>query len=478
MTVGSPARHILKFTIPLLIGNLFQQLYNMVDSIVVGRYVSAHALAAVGACGSLNFLFFSLSSGLAVGIGIIAAQYFGANDEKQLKKTIANSFYVLASAALLVTLIGVLFAGPILRLLQTPEEYVADSINYFRVTCLGIIGIAIYNGVAALLRAVGDSKTPLYFLILSSIINVSLDLVFVIYFDLGVVGVALATIIAQAVAAIVSIIYAYKKVSYFRLGKKDLRPDFSMIRDSFKLGSPVAVQNSMIAVSCIALQAVVNGFGADVASAYTITGRIEQLVQQPYGSLGMALTSYTGQNIGAKKQERVVEGYRKATLTVLAFSIVMLGLFFFLGRYICGIFVKEEAAEVIALGARALRITSPFYFALGMIYVPRAVLNGCGDTGFALINGMTEVVCRIVFANVLTRIPVLGYWGIWITTGLTWTFTAIVCVARYRSGKWRYKALEHGVKEPVKPIEKEQRKGCSAFDTAKRQPQASRTRAS
>ena len=443
MTVGNPTRHILKFTLPLLIGNLFQQLYNMVDSIVVGRYVSAHALAAVGACGSLNFLFFSLSSGLSVGIGIIAAQYFGANDEKQLKKTIANSIYVLASAAAVVTLIGVIFARPILQLLQTPDVYINDSIDYFRVTCIGIIGVAFYNGVAALLRAVGDSKTPLYFLILSSIINVGLDLLFVICFGMGVVGVGLATIIAQAVSAVVSMIYAYHKVSYFRLSKKDLHPDTSMIRDSFRLGAPVAFQNSMIAVSCIALQAVVNGFGPDVASAYTITGRIEQLVQQPYGSLGMALTSYAGQNIGAKKQERVVEGFRKATLIVLIFSLIMLPLFFFFGKYICGIFVKEEAADVIALGAKALRITSPFYFALGMIYVPRAVLNGCGDTGFAMINGLTEVVCRILFSNILTRIAFLDYWGIWITTGLTWGVTALVCVLRYRGGKWRYKALEH-----------------------------------
>lgn len=443
MTVGNPTRHILKFTLPLLIGNLFQQLYNMVDSIVVGRYVSAHALAAVGACGSLNFLFFSLSSGLSVGIGIIAAQYFGANDEKQLKKTIANSIYVLSSAAIVVTLIGVIFARPILQLLQTPDVYINDSIDYFRVTCIGIIGVAFYNGVAALLRAVGDSKTPLYFLILSSIINVGLDLLFVICFDMGVVGVGLATIIAQAVSAVVSIIYAYHKVSYFRLCKKDLHPDTSMIRDSFRLGAPVAFQNSMIAVSCIALQAVVNGFGPDVASAYTITGRIEQLVQQPYGSLGMALTSYAGQNIGAKKQERVVEGFRKATLIVLVFSLIMLPLFFFFGKYICGIFVKEEAADVIALGAKALRITSPFYFALGMIYVPRAVLNGCGDTGFAMINGLTEVVCRILFSNILTRIAFLDYWGIWITTGLTWGVTALVCVLRYRGGKWRYKALDH-----------------------------------
>ena len=343
----------------------------------------------------------------------------------------------------MVTLIGVIFARPILQLLQTPAVYINDSIAYFRVTCIGIIGVAFYNGVAALLRAVGDSKTPLYFLILSSIINVGLDLLFVICFDMGVVGVGLATIIAQAVSAIVSMIYAFHKVSYFRLSRKDLHPDYSMIRDSFRLGAPVAFQNSMIAVSCIALQAVVNGFGPDVASAYTITGRIEQLVQQPYGSLGMALTSYAGQNIGAKKQERVVEGFRKATLIVLIFSLIMLPLFFFFGKYICGIFVKEEAADVIALGAKALRITSPFYFALGMIYVPRAVLNGCGDTGFAMINGLTEVVCRILFSNILTRIAFLDYWGIWITTGLTWGVTALVCVVRYKGGKWRYKALEH-----------------------------------
>lgn len=442
MTVGNPTRHILKFTLPLLIGNLFQQFYNMVDQIVVGRFVGAHAIGAVGACGSLNFLFFSLSSGFAVGIGVIAAQYFGAGDEKQLKKTIANAIYVLTSAALVVTLIGYIFADKILRFLNTPEEYVLDSISYFRVTCLGIIGVAFYNGVAALMRAVGDSKTPLYFLILSSVLNVGLDLMFVLAFGMGVFGVGLATIIAQAISAVASMVYAYKKISYFRLSKADLKPDFSMIRDSFKLSSPVAFQNSIIAISCISLQSVVNGFGPDVASTYTICNRIEQIVQQPYGSLGMALTSYAGQNMGAKKEDRVIEGFRKSTLIVLAFSIFMLPILFFLGKYIIGVFVtEEEAAIVIELGRTGLRITSPFYFGLGMVYVPRAVLNGCGDTGFAMVNGMTEVVCRIVFANILIHTP-LDYWGVWLTNGLTWAFTAIVCVVRYASGKWKAKGLE------------------------------------
>ena len=208
MTTGSPARHILKFALPLLLGNLFQQLYNMVDSLVVGNYVGADALAAVGACGSMNFLFFSLSSGLAIGIGIIVAQFFGAGDEDNVRKTIANSIYVLAGAALTVSIIGIVFCPAILRLLQTPADIIGDSITYMRTTCAGIIFIAMYNGIASMLRALGDSKTPLYFLMISSVINVVLDLVFVLNLDLGVLGVALATIIAQAVSAITCIVYA------------------------------------------------------------------------------------------------------------------------------------------------------------------------------------------------------------------------------------------------------------------------------
>ena len=197
---------------------------------------------------------------------------------------------------------------------STPETIIGDSLIYMQTTCVGIIAIAMYNGVASILRALGDSKTPLYFLILASIVNVILDLVFVLGLGLGVFGVALATIISQAVSAITSMIYAYHKVPYFHLKKKQLRPDKEIIFKSYRLGIPVALQNSMIAVSCMALQGVVNQFGETVMAAYTITGRIEQIVQQPYGSLGMALTTYAGQNIGAGKVERVGQGYRRAVL--------------------------------------------------------------------------------------------------------------------------------------------------------------------
>lgn len=439
MTKGSPIGHIIKFTLPLLLGNLFQQLYNMVDSIVVGNYVGADALAAVGACSSMNFLFFSLSSGLAIGIGIIVAQYFGAGDEENVRSTIANAIYVLAGAAILVSLIGVLFSPFILRLLQTPDAVIGDSITYMRTTCAGIIFIAAYNGIAAMLRALGDSKTPLYFLIVSSIINVALDLTFVQVLDWRVFGVALATIIAQAVSAVTCMIYAYHKVEYFRLTREQLAFRPQIVDRSIRLGVPIALQNSMIAVSCMALQGVVNTFGETIMASYTVIGRIEQVVQQPYSSLGMALTTYCGQNMGAGRTDRVKKGFRQATIMVLVFSLCLIPIAYLFGEQIVGIFVKER--DVIEIGAKAIRINSLCYFGLGMIYVPRAVLNGCGDTGFAMINGATEVVCRVVFSQILTRIPILGYWGIWLTTGVTWVTTALVCVVRYFQGNWLWKKV-------------------------------------
>ncbi len=429
MTIGSPLKHILTFALPLLVGNLFQQLYNMVDSIVVGNYVGANALAAVGSCGSMNFLFFSLSSGLGIGIGVIVSQYFGAKDEENVRATIANSIYVLGVAAIVVSILGVILSPYILRLLSTPDAIIGDATVYMRTTCSGIIAIACYNGVASILRALGDSRTPLYFLILSSIINVILDLLFVRAFGMGVFGVAIATIIAQAISAISCLCYAYRKISYFRLTKQQLKPRWNIIFRSFRLGVPIALQNSMIAVSCMALQGVVNQFGETVVAAYTITGRIEMIIQQPYGSLSTALTTYSGQNIGAGNKERVAKGFRQATFVALIFSIVMLPVMFLFGTQIVGIFVNE--GEVIAIGAKALRISSFFYFGLGMIYVPRAVLNGCGDAAFAMINGLTEVVCRIGYSQMFTRIPILGYWGVWITTVATWVTTAVVCVWRY-----------------------------------------------
>ncbi|MDD3660460.1 MAG: MATE family efflux transporter [Lachnospiraceae bacterium] len=439
MTQGSPVNHILGFSIPLLAGNLFQQLYNMVDSIVVGNYVGANALAAVGACGSLNFLFFALSSGIAIGIGVIVSQYFGAGDEEHVRKTIANSIYILSVSAVTVSILGMIYTPWILTLLDTPDAIFQDAVIYMRTTCAGIPAIAAYNGIASILRALGDSKTPLKYLIFACILNVILDLLFVLQFDMAVFGVALATIISQLVSAAACVIFAYQKVELFRLTKEQMVPEKNIIINSVKLGIPIAFQNSLIAISCLVLQRVVNGYGETVVAAFTITSRVEQFIQQPYASVSMAVSTFTGQNVGAGRIDRVREGFRKSVIMSLGFSILMLPVAFIFGEQIVSLFVREK--EVVRMGATALKITSICYFPLAMIYMPRALMNGAGDAAFAMINGLTEVACRIGFSVLFASIPFIGHWGVWITTGATWTVTAIVCLLRYFSGVWINKGM-------------------------------------
>lgn len=439
MTEGSPTKLLLKFTIPMLIGNLFQQLYNMVDSIIVGKFVGANALASVGATGSLNFLFFSMSFGIAAGVGVVISQYFGAEKPDMVERGIANGMYLLAAVSVVMSLVGVFSARGVLMLLNTPEVILEDAIIYMQVSCGGILAIAAYNGVASVLRALGDSKTPLYFMVVACFINIGLDLLFVIEFNWSVFGVALATIIAQLVAAIGSFIYALVRIPYFRVSKEHRRIRPNIVSQCFRLGIPIALQNSLIAVSCIFLQRVVNGFGESLVAANTALGRIEQIVQQPYCSLGAALTTYTGQNIGAGKIDRVKQGYRAGFICVAVFSLIMLIPGQFFGRQIMEIFVSDEA--VIEIGAKGLSITSWFYFFLGMIYVARSVLNGSGDAMYAMINGLMEVAGRVGLAKPLTMIPVIGMWGVFFTTGLTWMITGIVSMMRYHKGKWMTKGI-------------------------------------
>lgn len=439
MTEGNPVTLLLAFTVPMLIGNLFQQFYNMVDSIIVGKFVGSTALASVGATGSLNFLFFSMSFGISAGVGVVVSQYFGAGRDEMIEKGIMNGFYLLTIVSLIMSFLGIVSARGILVLLNTPVTIIDDAVVYMRVSCGGIIAIAAYNGVAAILRALGDSKTPLYFMIVSCFVNIGLDFLFVIGFGWSVFGVAFATVIAQLIAAVGAFAYALLKVPYFRVKKSNREWETLIVKKCFTLGFPIALQNSLIAISCIVLQRVVNGFGEDVVAANTALGRIEQLVQQPYSSLGAALTAYTGQNIGAGKIDRVKKGYKVGFVSVLIFSLLMLIPAQLFGRQIVGIFVSKE--EVIAIGAKGMSITSVCYFFLGMIYVARSVLNGAGDATYAMINGIMEITGRVGFARPLTMIPMIGMWGIFLTTGLTWTLTGIVSMIRYHRGKWIHKGI-------------------------------------
>lgn len=435
MREGTPWKLLLQFAVPLFIGNIFQQLYNMVDSVIVGNFVSTNALGAIGTTNSLTFFFFSLVGGLSVGIGIIVAQFFGASDEEKVREVIGNAVWIIAIGTVVMAIIGFFAARPLLVLLRTDPIILNDAVNYLKVTSLGICCIGLYNGVSGILRALGDSKTPLIFLIVASITNVILDLIFVLVFGWGVVGAAVATAFSQFLSAISCIIYAYKTNTYFKLKKSDFRPRMKIVKKTLRLGIPVALQNSLIAISLIVLQAIVNSYGADFTTAFTVVSRIETLVQQPFMSIGAAVSTFTGQNLGAGNIKRVIKGFNSANVINAIFVAVIMLLFWIFTPQIVSIFGGNE--KVLGIAVDGLRITCCFYIFLGTIYTTRNVLNGAGDAMFSLFTGIVECIGRVGFAYPLTLIPFMGSYGVFYATGITWLLNGLFSLVRYKHGKWK-----------------------------------------
>ena len=429
MTTGSPVKHILVFSVPLLLGNIFQQFYNLADSIIVGKFINADALAAIGVTSSITFLFFAICNGFASGGGILVSQSFGRGDTKEVKNYIANTGYIMIILPFVVGVLAFFLANPILRILDTPEDIFEDALLYIRLMCIGLLFVSVYNYVSSILRALGNSKTPLYFLIFSCVLNVLLDLLFVCVFKQGVFGAGIATLISQLASVILCLFYAFRFNEYFRFCTKDLQFNRTVFIQTIKLGVPLSLQFSLIAISCMALQRVVNAYGAVAVAAFTATSRIEQIIHQPYQTLSAALSTFCGQNYGAKKNDRVLNGYRKTVLMMLIFTIVMVPLIQIFAEEISAIFVDE--VEVINMSAKALRITSYFYVFLGMIYVVRGILNGLGDAFFALFNGIVEVIGRFTVPFILTAIPLFGLWGIWWSVGIVWFVSGFTAWIRY-----------------------------------------------
>ena len=438
MTEGNPLALLSVFALPLLIGNLFQQAYNMADSMIVGQMLGANALAAVGATGSISFLFFSFFSGISGGCGIVTAQFFGAGKDTKVCKAIANSAYITLASSLLTGVLAFLMVPTVLTWLGTPPEILPDAITYMRMTSASVPLIAIYNYASSMQRALGDSRAPLYFLVFSCLLNVGLDLLFVGTFGLGVFGAALATMLAQLLAGAGSLLYAFRRNPYFRLSRESLAFDRPIAKKAIRLGLPLALQWSLIAISTTALQSVVNSFGATAMAAYTATNRLEQLVQQPFGSMSMALSTYAGQNMGAGKMQRIRLGFRDSLLAMIAVAAGMTLIMQLCGESLVSLFVQEK--DVIVLGGKALKITSLFYVFLGIIYVSRGVLNGIGDAVFSLINGVVEIVGRVGLPLLLLGLTSAGVWSIWITAGVTWLLAGVSCILRYIS--WRKKTGE------------------------------------
>ncbi len=438
MTEGNPVSLILLFSVPMLIGNLFQQVYNLVDSVIVGKYVNADALAAIGATGSVTFLFFAICNGIGSGGGIITSQYFGKKDDEAVKSCIVNTGYIMLVFPIIVGIIAYILTIPILKLLDTPVEILNDAADYMKIMCVGLVFVSLYNYISSMLRALGDSKTPLFFLIFSCLLNTGLDFLFVVGFNMSVRGAGIATIISQFVSGVGCILYAMKTNSYFKFTKENMKFNKHITMSILKLGIPLSLQFSLIAISCMALQKVVNSFGKTTVAAFSATSRIEQIIHQPYQTLGAALSTFTGQNYGANLKDRVKEGYKKSLMIMVIFSIIMLPIMQLFSENIVRIFVDEE--PVIVMGAKALRITSYFYVMLGTIYTVRGVLNGLGDSIFALINGIVEVIGRFTVPIILVAIPAIGLWGIWWSVGIVWSLAGITALMRYFS--FRNKVLK------------------------------------
>ncbi|MCR5142797.1 MAG: MATE family efflux transporter [Ruminococcus sp.] len=439
MTEGSVTGNIVRFTLPLLAGNLLQQTYNVADTLIVGKYLGDTTLAAVGATGSITYLFYALCIGLSIGAGVLISQHFGAGRLERVRADIVNSAAVTLIFALAATLPAVMFARPLLKMLGVRAALIGRSVTYMRIASAGTVCVAAYNWINSVMRGLGDSKTPLIFLGVSTVLNVGLDLLFVMVFGMGVGGAAFATVLAQGVSAASCIVYCFRTNADIRPRGEELHTDPVLMKKCVTFGLPIAAQNGLVCISMIALQSVTNGFSDSVMAAYTASMRIEQLVQQPFISLNAAVSAFTGQNIGAGKQERAVSGMKSALKIGSVFAIVMFVVFTLFGRSIVGFFVSGR--RTIAIGAAALIMTGCCYIPLGAIHIVRGFLNGTGDTGFALVNGLTEVICRIGFSLILTRIAFIGWRGIWITTSITWVATAAVCIIRYKRGSWRLKML-------------------------------------
>ena len=429
MTTGNPVKLILVFSIPLLIGNIFQQFYNLADSIIVGKFINADALAAIGVTSSLTFFFFAICNGFGAGGGILVSQSFGRGDINNVKNCITNTGYIMVCLPLSVGILAFFLSRPVLYLLDTPENIFDDALIYIRLMCAGLLFVSVYNYISSMMRALGDSRTPLYFLIFTCILNVLLDLLFVCVFKQGILGAGIATLISQFVSNILCLAYAFKFNEYFKFNKSDLKINRHIIVQTIKLGVPLSLQFSLIAVSCMALQRVVNAYGAVTVAAFTATSRIEQIIHQPYQTLSAALATFCGQNYGASKNDRVISGYHKTFWMMFIFTAIMLPLIQIFAEQIAGFFVDEQ--DVIEMSARAMRITSYFYICLGLIYVVRGLLNGLGDSFFALLNGIVEVIGRFTVPFIMTAIPALGLWGIWWSVGIVWFLSGFTAWLRY-----------------------------------------------
>ncbi len=438
LTEGNSGSLIFKFAMPMLIGNVFQQLYNIVDSIVVGRYVGKEALAAVGASFPLIFMLISFVVGVAMGTTIIISQYFGAKDMKMVRRSIDTMYIFLFVASIVVTILGITLSKPIFRLINLPEDVMPQAVTYFNVFITGMIFFFGYNGISSVLRGLGDSKTPLYFLIISTVMNVALDLLFVAVFKWGVAGAAWATVLSQAGAFITGVIYLNRTHEVVKLNSLKLVFDKAIFRKSLKIGLPTGLQQTFVSMGMLAITRIVNGFGTDVIAAYSAAGRLDSIAALPAMNFGAALSTFVGQNLGANKPERVKQGL-KATFMMSGALALLTSLFVIIFRQQL-IHLFTDDAAVISIGAQYLVIVSSFYIFFSTMFVIGGVMRGAGDTLIPMFITLFALwAIRIPAAWIMSRY--FGVAGIWWSIPVAWFIGMTLSYLYYLKGNWKLKVV-------------------------------------
>lgn len=436
MTIGNPFKILWTFSLPMLLSSLFQQLYNIVDSIVAGKFIGVNALAAVGASYPITALFIAVAVGSSMGCSVVVAQIFGSKKYTTMKSAISTAIISLTSLSIILTILGSIFCKPLMRLLHTPENIFSDSALYLQIYISGIIFLFLYNTATAIFNGLGDSKTPLYLLIFSSIFNIILDLVFVITFKMGVSGVALATFIAQGLSSILAIVCLIMRLRKIEVTEK--YPYFSsyILKRISRIAIPSIMQQSFISIGQICVQGLVNSYGAIVVAGYSAAFRVHTIALTSMSTMSSALSSFTAQNIGAKKISRVREGYKAAVAITLSICGGILILFLILAPKLIGLFVdSSESIDVINVGTEFLRTLAPFYLVVGLKMVCDGVLRGAGAMKDFMFATFSDLILRVALSFILASI--IGYSGIWWAFPLGWIIGTALSVYFYYKGTWK-----------------------------------------
>lgn len=446
LTKGNPLKLLFLFSLPMLLGNLFQQFYSIVDSIIVGRLVGQDALAAVGASFPIIFLAVAIADGTEMGCSIVISHLFGAKRIHEMKTTVYTSLISLTALGLIITVIGESFSVPLLNLLGTNADIMADSLIYIRIYFAGAVFVFLYNTLRGIYIAQGDSKTPLIFLVISSFMNIALDLLFVLSFNMGVAGTAWATLISQGMSAILSLLVLLKRIKKMGADKDEQSKsqielfDKKIIKSIIHISIPSVLQQSVVSISMMCMQGLVNSFGKVFVAGYTAAVKIDSLAMIPNMNFSNALSCYTAQNIGAGKEERIKRGFKASIFMVILAAIVITAVIFLFGTNLVGLFLEKGTdGSAIDYGISYLRAVSLFYAVMGLMFVGNGLLKGAGDMKSFLFSSISNLFFRIIIAYVLAHF--IQEKAIWCSIPIGWCVGAAVAIGRIMSGRWKKRKL-------------------------------------